>query len=140
MAAITITAANVALVSGAPLGDQQAGEAFIAGSSVYQADNGTWLKAQGDGTEIEAGKNNAGVALFTADAAGARGSIAGPGCVVAYGAVLTKGILYIVGDTAGSIYPASDLGSGDQMTVLGVAISTSQLKLMRVYDDGAVLA
>lgn len=140
MAAITITAANVALVSGQPLGDQIAGEAFTAGQAVYQADNGTWLNAQGDGTEIEAGKNNAGVALSTADAVGARVSIAVPGCVVAYGAVLTKGLLYIVGDAAGSIYPASDLGSGDQMTVLGVAISTSQLKLMRVYDDGAVLA
>jgi hypothetical protein len=140
MAAITITAANVAWVSGPTLSDQIAGEAFTAGMAVYQADNGTWLKAQGDGTEAEAGDNNVGVALFTADAAGARGSIASTGAVVAYGAVLTKGLVYIVGDTAGSIYPSADAGSGDQMTILGLAISTSQLKLQRVYDDGAVLA
>jgi hypothetical protein len=140
MVAIVITAANVALISGPPLADQPAGEAFIAGTPVYQADNGTWWKAQGDGTEIEAGKNNVGIALFTADAAGARGSVAGTGCVVSFGAVLTKGLVYIVGDVAGSIYPSADALTGDQMTVLGVAISTTQLKLMRVYDDGAVIA
>lgn len=139
MAAITITAANVAWVSGPTLGDQISGGAFIAGQPVYQADNGTWLVAQGDGTEIEAGKNNLGIALFTSDAAGARGSIAVPSAVVSYGAVLTKGLIYIVGDTAGSIYPSADAGSGDQVTVIGLAISTSQLKLQRAYDDGAVI-
>lgn len=140
MAAITITAANVAWVSGPTLSDQIAGEAFTAGMAIYQADNGTWLKAQGDGTEAEAGENNLGVALATADAAGARVSVALPSAVVAYGAVLTKGLLYIIGDTAGSIYPSADAGSGDQVTLLGLAISTSQLKLQRAYDDGAVIA
>jgi hypothetical protein len=140
MAAITITPANVAWVSGPTLGDQIAGEALTAGMAVYQADNNTWLKAQGDGTEIEAGKNRLGVALSTADAANARITVALPDAVVSYGAVLTKGLIYIIGDTAGSIYPSADAGSGDQVTVLGLAISTSQLKLQRGYDDAAVIA
>jgi hypothetical protein len=140
MAAIAITAANVAWVSGPRISDQIAGEAFTAGMAIYLADNGTWLKAQGDGTEIEAGKNNLGIALATADAAGARVSVAVHDAIVAYGAVLTKGLAYIIGDTAGSIYPSADAGSGDQVSILGLAISNSQLKLQRGYDDGAVIA
>lgn len=140
MTAIVITAANVALVSGAPLSDQQAGEAFTAGMVVYQADNGTWLKAQGDGTAVEAGANNIGIALFTADAAGARGSIASTGCVVTYGAVLTAALVYMIGDTAGSIYPTADLGAADKMTVIGIAISTANLLIQRIYNAGSVKA
>lgn len=140
MAAITITAANVAWVSGPVLSDQIAGGAFTAGQVIYQADNGTWLKAQGDGTAIEAGSNNLGVALFTSDAAGARGSVAIDDAIVSYGAVLTAGIVYMIGDTAGSIYPTADAGSTDKVTVLGLAISTSQLKIKRIYHAGAVIA
>lgn len=140
MAAITITAANVAWVSGAVLGDQIAGGAFTAGQVVYQADNGTWLKAQGDGSAVEAGANNLGVALFTSDASGARGSIAVSGAIISYGAVLTAGLIYIIGDTAGSVYPSADAGSGDKVTVLGLAISTSQLLIQRIYHAGAVIA
>lgn len=140
MAAITITAANVAWVSGPVLGDQIAGGAFTAGQVVYQADNGTWLKAQGDGSAVEAGANNLGVALFTADASGARGSIAVSGAIVSYGAILTAGLIYIIGDTAGSVYPSADAGTGDKVTVLGLAISTSQLLIQRIYNAGAVIA
>lgn len=140
MAAITITAANVALVSGPVLADQPAGEAFTAGMAVYKAADGTWKKAQGDGTAIEAGSIDLGVALATADAAGARVSIARDGAIVAYGAVLTAGLFYIIGDTAGSIYPSADAGSTDKVTLIGVAKSTSQLHIQRLYDAGAVIA
>jgi hypothetical protein len=140
MAAIVITAANIAYVSGPLASDQIAGGAFIAGNVVYKADNGTWLKAQGDGSTVEAGANDLGVALFTADAAGARGSIATSGAVVAFGVVLTAGLFYIIGDTAGSIYPSADAGTADKVTLLGLAISTSQLLLQRIYHAGAVIA
>jgi hypothetical protein len=140
MAAIVITAANVAWVSGPVLSDQIAGGAFTAGQVVYQADNGTWLVAQGDGSAVEAGANNLGIALFTSDASGARGSIAVSGAIVSYGAVLTAALVYMIGDTAGSIYPTADLGSTDKMTVIGIAISTSQLLLQRIYNAGSVKA
>jgi hypothetical protein len=141
MTAITITAANVALVSGEPLKDQIAGGAFTAGQSVYRAANGSWLKAQDDGTAIEAGSNNVGVALGTADASGARVSIASTGCVVSYGAgVLAAGVVYALGDAAGAICPIADAASTDKVTILGLAISTASLKIQRVYDAGAVVA
>lgn len=139
MVAIVITAANVKWISGPVLTDQLAGEAFTAGLVVYQADNGTWLKAQGDGTAVQAGSNNLGVALATADAADARVSIAASGSVVSYGAVLTAGLVYIIGDIAGSIYPNADAGVADKVSILGLAKSTSQLLVQRVYDAGAVI-
>jgi hypothetical protein len=98
------------------------------------------LKAQGDGTAVQAGANNVGIALATADAVGARVSIASDGCIVSYGAVLTAGLIYIVGDTAGSVYPSADAGTADKVTVIGLAISTSQLKIQRIYHAGAVIA
>lgn len=140
MADIVITAANVAWVSGPVLSDQIAGGAFIAGNVVYRADNGAWLKAQGDGTAIEAGSNDVGVALFTADAIGARGSIATAGAIITYGAVLTAGLFYTVADTLGALRPSADNGSTDKATLVGQAISTSQLLLIRAYNAGAVIA
>lgn len=140
MADVIITAANIAWVSGPVKSDQIAGGVFTAGQPVYQADNGTWLRAQGDGTAIEAGSNDIGVALFTADAAGARGSIATDGAIVAYGAILTAGLFYTVADTAGGLRPSADNASTDKATLVGQAISTSQLALKRFYNAGAVIA
>lgn len=141
MADVTITAANVAYVSGNVMSDQVAGEAFTAGMAVYLSDAGTWLKAQGDGTAVQAGSNKIGVALFTADAASSRGSIAVGVSVVAYGAIFTAGLIYTVADTAGGIRPSADNGSTDKATIIGQAISTSQLRLLPdTYNAGAVIA
>ena len=142
MAAITVTAANVSLVSGEPLGNQIAAAAITPGQAVYQLDNGTWGLAQGDGTAIEAGSNNIGVALGGASASGQRFSVAtaSGNCVVGFGAVLTAGLFYTCGDTAGAIVPSADNGAGDRATLLGQAISTSQLALIRFYNATAVIA
>lgn len=140
MTAIVVTPANVAWVSGPIKGDQIAGEAFTAGQGVYLADNGTWLKAQADGTAVQAGANDLGVALGDAAGAGARVSIAVTGAVVSFGAVVTAGVVYVPGDTAGAINPVADQGSSDKITVLGVGISTSRILIGRVYDAGSVLA
>lgn len=140
MSAISITAANVAYVSGPVQDGQIAGEAFTAGMAIYKADNNTWLKAQGDGTAVQAGANELGIALADAAAAGARVSVAKAGAVVAYGSVITAGVIYIIGDTAGSIYPAADAGAGDKIAVLGVGVSATQLFFKPIYHAGSALA
>jgi hypothetical protein len=140
MTALTITAANVLWQSGTPpLPDQIAGEALASGASVYLADNGRWYKAQCDGTGIEAGANNLGMALATADVAGARISVAPPGAVVAVGTG-TAGIAYVPGDTAGSLMPTADANSTDKVTLAAVGIGTNKLLLCRVYNAGAAIA
>ncbi len=143
MTAITITAANVSLVS-APsntvLEGQICAAAIGVGQSVYLLDNGTWGLAQGDGTAVEAGANGLGIALNTTAAAGQKLSVAIRGATVGYGAVLTAGLFYCVGDTAGSVTPSADNLTTDKSTLLGQAISTSNLLLMGAYNAGAVIA
>ena len=138
MAVLTITAANVVYQSGPIATDQPAGEAFIAGASVYQADNGTWLKAQCDGTAVEAGANGTGIALATADAANARVSIALPGAIVTVGTG-TAGVVYVIARTAGSFTPVADMLSTDKVTPVAIGIGSSKLMLTRVYNPTAIL-
>lgn len=139
MTALSITKANVAYVSGPIAKDAYAGEAFDAGDLVYKNASGNWLKALHTGTAIQAGSLGLGLALATADAVGARVSIALPGAIVAVGAG-TAGVIYCVGQTAGDIIPSADLGSGDKVTVAGVGIGTNQLQLAHVYNAGSELA
>lgn len=140
MSALTITAASVLWSSGSnPTGDQIAGEAFAAGAAVYlKASDGKWYKAQCDGTAEEAGSEELGIALATADAAGARVSIAKTGCVVSIGTG-TAGIVYCPGRTAGSWVPTADLLSTDKVTVGAVCIGSSKLLVHRIYNAGAVI-
>ncbi len=139
MSALSITAANVAYQTGPFMADQVAGEAFIAGAMVYRGAAGTWLKAQCDGTALEAGSDLIGMALATADAAGARISIALAEAVVTIGTG-TAGIIYALGRTAGSLIPSADLASTDKVTVAGVGIGSSKIQLARVYNAGSALA
>jgi len=139
MAALSIAAASVVYQSGPVATDQLAGEAFIAGAAVYQANNGTWLKAQCDGTAIEAGANNTGMALATADAANARVSIALPGAEVTVGTG-TAGVVYVIARNAGSFTPVADMLSTDKVTPVAIGIGSSKLQLTRVYNAGSVLA
>jgi hypothetical protein len=141
MTALSITAANVAWVSGPVDKDCVAGEAFAAGALVYLSAAGTWLKAQCDGTAAEAGQYGLGMALATADAAGARVSIARPGAIVTVAASgLTIGVPYFVGATAGTMAPYADLSSGNAVVPCAVSRSATQLQLGYLYDSGAVHA
>lgn len=138
MTALSITAANVVLESG-PVEAGIAGEAFVAGAILYRADNGRWLKAQCDGTAIEAGANALGLALATADAALARVQVAVDGAVVAIGTG-TAGVVYCPGATAGALNPVADLTSTNKVTVAAIGCGTNRIKLGRLYNAGSVLA
>lgn len=141
MTALATVAAQVVLVSGPADHGQVAGEAFVAGAGLYQSATGTWLKAQCDGTAIEAGSLGFGMALATADAAGAKVSIARAGAIVKVAASgLLAGIPYFVGNVAGALEALADLGSTDKVTIAGLTRSATEIQLAYVYDSGAVLA
>ena len=139
MVALTITAANVLWVSGGIEKDAIFGEALDAGDLVYKSAANTWLKAQNDGSVIEAGSLGLGMALSTADVALARGSVALPGAVVAIGAG-APGIVYAPGATPGDFVPTADLGSTVKVTPAALGIASSEILLMRAYNVGAVIA
>lgn len=45
-------------------------------------------------------------------------------------AILTKGTVYYLSNTAGGVCPFADLGSADYVTLVGVATSTTVLRLL----------
>lgn len=136
--ALSITAANVSLDSG-PSEQGIAGEAFVAGAILYYKESdGRWYKAQCDGTAAEAGSAGIGMALGTADAAGARIVIARPGAVVSIGTG-TAAMIYLPGRTAGSLIPSADLAQTDKATIAALGIGSNKLLLTYVYNAGAVV-
>lgn len=137
-AALSITAANVIWQSGAVAHGQTAGEAFVAGALVYLSASNTWLKAQDDGTAIEAGSSGLGIALGTADVAGAIVSIATSGATVALGTG-TAGTVYGLCDTAGSICPVADAGTTDKQSPIGVGIGSNKIYIQPIYNAGSVV-
>lgn len=139
MAALSITKANVAWVSG-PVEPGTAGEALDAGDAVYRAASGKWLKAQADGTTVEAGENGYGMALATADADGARIQVALPGAIVGIGTG-TAAIVYAIGTTAGDIVPVTDLVTTTQkVTPAFLGVGTSRLLVLGgAYNAGSVV-
>jgi len=69
-----------------------------------------------------------GIAITPSIDAGA-GLIARGGSIILVGATLAVGTAYYLSDTAGGIKPAADLTTGDNVVLLGVAATTTQLDL-----------
>lgn len=136
MAELTITAANVIPVTGYTYIDGVAGETVTRGMVVYlkAADSRYW-KSQHDGTAAES--TAVGVALNDAGA-GQPIRIMTSGSL-GLGAILTVGVVYCVGATAGSICVDADVGSADYKTIVGVASTTSNL-VLKIYPSGVALA
>lgn len=129
MADISITAANVAASSNAVfVRDFKAGATITAGQVVYldtSTTPPTWKlgDANGSGT-----RRPTGIALHA--------SLAGQPLVVqtggdiTIGATLTAGLTYYLSDTAGGICPVADIGSGEDVVLIGIAKSTTVMNLI----------
>jgi len=118
----------------------QFGETVTGGQPIYQkaADN-LWYKMQSDGTAAESGVGvNYGIALGggTANVWGVCAT-AGP---VTIGATVVVGTHYYVHATAGLIGLFSDLASGNYITDLGYATTTSIITLSGTGATGLTLA
>ena len=127
MADISITAANVKLVSG-PTRQLPAGAAITAGQIVYdEAASGKAKLADNDNATAEV-RAAAGMALHAA-ATDQPLTMAKNGAIVDVGAVLTAGTDYFLSGTPGSICPRADVTTGDDPVRIGWAKTTSQLVL-----------
>ena len=128
MAELTITAANVIKGAGTTSRAGIAGATLTAGMPIYL-----------DNTDEDLGKPCQANAEATASCDGIclNGASAGQpfdylpsGDITLGTGVMTKGETYAVSDaTAGKIRPVDELASGDYVTILGVAESTSVLAL-----------
>ena len=128
MADLTVTVASVAVTSStAGVEVVQVGEAVTQGEPVYKkaSDNKYWL-ADADASEEAAGASRL---VLTPASTDGYAIVARPGASVNVGATLTVGERYYASDTPGGIKPSADLTTGDYVTLVGVAETTSSLKL-----------
>jgi hypothetical protein len=133
MAELTITAANVKATATTSVSLVQFGEAVDQGEVVYlkTSDSKYWLANNG----AEATSDVAGVAL-TPNIADGYGIIAKSG-QVDLGATLSVGQTYALASTSGKIELESDVGSGEYVTLLGVAATAALIDLDIVVSGTA---
>lgn len=141
MSALSITAAQVLLVSG-PTREVTFGATITQGQAVHFASDGKWKLAQCDGSAAEAGESGYGIAL-SGGSDGQRGVVALPGAKVTLGAAAgtAAGEVYCIGATAGAINPKSDVvTAANKVTPLALGVGSNAVKILDgAYDAGAVV-
>jgi len=134
MADLSITAANVVAGATGRQDTGTAGESVTAGQVTYHdtADDNHLKKASNASATLAKVK---GIALNNAaDGQPITVHTSGP---LDLGATLTVGENYVVSDTAGGIAPISDLGSGDYVSILGVATAADEIEIQILNSEAA---
>lgn len=140
MSDLSITAASVLAGTNAEIVRGHAGATITAGQAVYldTASTGEWLLADSDSaTVIARGSARFGIALN--GAADGQPLAVQTGGDITIGATIVAGVAYYLSDTPGALCPFADLATGDYVTLVGVAKSTTVLALDPLYS-GAVAA
>lgn len=136
MADITITAANVIAAAGGRRADMVAGATITAGQVVYQeAATGLAKLADCDSATAEA-RIPYGIALNGAGT-GQPVEVLRAGSIT-IGGTMTAGVSYWLSPNPGGIAPYADVLAGDRAVLLGVATSTTVLRV-QILDSGVVL-
>ena len=137
MADLTITAANVLIISGERKFGT-AGAAITAGQSVYlDSATGTIKLAQCDTTDAEAASE--GIALHAAGL-GQPIVYAGQGSVINIGATTAKTTTYLVSATAGGVAPQADIiTASHRISRLGYATNTTGNFVVDLKPNAAVV-
>lgn len=125
---LTIGAANVTATSGFGPGDGIAGENLTPGQPIYQkSSDNLYYRSSAQNQTLA---NAAGLTLNTAyTGQPIRFARTGTITLAASGALVTKGVPYAVSHNAGKIAPASDLGSGDFYSQIGIGASNTTIQL-----------
>lgn len=127
MADITVTAANVKLISNSRTKTVQFGETITAGQSLYlKAADGKYWRGDADALDTAA---FTGIALSNGGA-NSYGSMADKADTeIDIGGTVTVGQIYVVSVNSGGIAPYSDLATGDYVSVIGVGKTTTNILL-----------
>lgn len=139
MASLTITAADVLPGSNAKTVNGTAGATITAGQVVYldEATTGEWLLADADSATVAArGSGKIGIALNGA-ADGQPLKVQTDGDIT-IGATMTAGLDYYLSPTPGEIGVYADVLSGDYVTRVGMAKSTTVMSLDFYYSGVAL--
>ncbi|MCA9222073.1 MAG: hypothetical protein KDA71_17210 [Planctomycetales bacterium] len=139
MTALSQTPANVAVgTQDVPIKSVQYGESILQGMPIYLHTDGKYYKASNQSelaAEVVAialtpgSTNDWGIAITPSTRSGRS--------LVNLGATLAVGETYTLADTAGAIGPIADNGSGDFITILGVAVTTALLDFQVIISGTA---
>lgn len=135
MAALSVTAANVAKSTDAVTEEGVAGASLTAGMAVYK-DASDSNKIKGADADVVTSAAAVGIALHAA--ASGQPIIFQKSGLITMGATMTKGEHYFAGTTAGELVPLADLASGDFPTRVIQAISTT-VAVVQPYALGTAL-
>lgn len=135
MADLSITAANVVVGTGAQTKHGTAGASITAGQPVYLDSADSKFKLADCDSATAAARSPVGIALHAAAANQPLTICTGGSLTI--GATLVAGDVYYLSGNAGGICPAADLAAGDYTTALGIATSTSVLKV-DIVESGVV--
>ena len=137
MVDFVITPANVLPGSDASIKHGSlAGEAITQGRAVYLADaTKKWMLADSNSATAEA-RRATGMSLNSA-------SLNQPlsvqqGGTYGAGTTLTPGVAVYLSDTPGGICPVADVGTGEYVEIIGIAISESQMTLQFSFPNVAL--
>jgi hypothetical protein len=133
MADLTITAANVAKVSGTTV-NGTAGATITAGQAVVLSGS-TYLLADNNHATA-ALRVPTGIALHAASS-GQPLAVLTNGTIT-IGATMTAGVAYYLSGTAGAICPVADVASGMRAVLIGISTSTTVLSV-KIHDSGVTL-
>ena len=137
MADLTITAASVLPGSNAKKKTGTAGASITAGQTVYLDSSDNKYKLFDADSATAAARELAGIALNNA-ANGQPLTVQYEGDIT-IGATVVAGVTYVGSDTAGGIMPTADVETGDYVTVIGIGISTTQIR-MKLIASGVAAA
>jgi hypothetical protein len=126
MADLSITVASVAKGSGASTAQGVAGATITAGQVVY-LDSATSTYKLADANGAAALRSPVGIALHAALSGQPLQILTGG--LITIGATLVAGTVYVLSGTAGAIAPAADVVTGWYLTIVGVPVSTTVLKV-----------
>lgn len=137
MADITITAASVLSGAGATIEKGTAGATVTAGQAVYKAASDSKFKLADSNHATAEVKEPYGIALNGASD-GQPLSVLTAG-LITIGATLVAGTAYYLSETPGGIQPAADLATGEKVSQIGIATSTTVMTV-RIIKSGVTLA
>ena len=127
MTDLVITAASVVAAAAAVKETGIAGATITAGQVVYRDASDSKFKLA-DGDSVTAAiRKPIGISLNGASASQPLAIVKSGD--VTFGAILTAGTAYYLGDDPGGISPVADLASGDDVVLIGIAISTTVLRV-----------
>jgi len=134
MADLTITAASVVAGSNSTQEWGVAGATITAGSTVYyDTTTSKWKLADANDASLPVRMSSKGGIALTGSSDGQPICVLRAGDVV-IGATLTAGTAYYLSGTAGKICPLADVTTGMSVVLLGIASSTTNLKVAIAYS------